>query len=79
MQAAAQRDYITVANYLAAEERSEVRHEYLGGMVYATSREAVCFRRANGWRAERITFEQTSLSLKSIELSLPMSAIYEGT
>lgn len=28
-------DYVTVEGYLAAEELSDVRHEYLGGLVYA--------------------------------------------
>ena len=29
--------YVTVEEYLAGEESSEVRHEYLGGVVYAMS------------------------------------------
>ena len=39
MQTAIQSDYITVEDYLAAEEASEVRHEYLGGLVYAMAGE----------------------------------------
>ena len=39
MQAVVQNEYVTVADYLAAEEASEVRHEYLGGLVYATAGE----------------------------------------
>ena len=35
MQTATQTDFVSVADYLASEETSEVRHEYLGGMVYA--------------------------------------------
>lgn len=35
MQTATQTDFVTVADYLASEESSDVRHEYLGGMVYA--------------------------------------------
>lgn len=35
MQAAVTQDDVSVEDYLAAEELSEVRHEYLGGMVYA--------------------------------------------
>ena len=35
MQTAIQTDFVTVADYLASEESSDVRHEYLGGMVYA--------------------------------------------
>lgn len=35
MQTATQTDFVTVADYLASEEASDVRHEYLGGTVYA--------------------------------------------
>jgi len=35
MQTATQNDFITTEDYLASEESSDVRHEYLGGMVYA--------------------------------------------
>lgn len=35
MQAAAQTLAITVEEYLAGEQLSEVRHEYIGGLVYA--------------------------------------------
>lgn len=39
MQAAVQNDYVRVAEYLAAEENSDVRHEYLGGLVHAMAGE----------------------------------------
>ena len=39
MPAAVQSDYVPVAEYLAAEEASDVRHEYLGGLVYAMAAE----------------------------------------
>lgn len=39
MQAAEKHDYLTVEEYLAAEETSDVRHEYLGGLVYAMAGE----------------------------------------
>jgi len=39
MQAAVQSDFVRVEDYLAAEEASEVRHEYLGGAVYAMAGE----------------------------------------
>lgn len=39
MQTAVQHDPVPVEAYLAAEERSEVRHEYLGGVVYAMAGE----------------------------------------
>lgn len=39
MQTALQNDFVTVEDYLAAEEASDVRHEYLGGLVYAMAGE----------------------------------------
>ena len=39
MQAVVKEDYVSVEDYLAAEELSEVRHEYLGGLVYAMAGE----------------------------------------
>lgn len=39
MQAAIQPEWVPVADYLAAEAKSEVRHEYLGGLVYAMAGE----------------------------------------
>ena len=39
MQAAVKSDFVSVADYLAAEETSQVRHEYLGGLVYAMAGE----------------------------------------
>jgi Uma2 family endonuclease len=39
MQVAVQNDYVSVEEYLAAEEASVVRHEYLGGLVYAMAGE----------------------------------------
>ena len=39
MQTAPQSDYVTVEDYLAAEEASDIRHEYLGGLVYAMTGE----------------------------------------
>ena len=32
-------EFISVADYLAAEEKSDLRHEYLGGLVYAMAGE----------------------------------------
>jgi Uma2 family endonuclease len=39
MQSAAKSESISVEDYLVAEEASKVRHEYLGGMVYAMAGE----------------------------------------
>ena len=35
MQAALSREFISVEDYLAGEEASEIKHEYVGGVVYA--------------------------------------------
>jgi Uma2 family endonuclease len=35
MQAAVNREFISVDDYLAGEETSEIKHEYVGGVVYA--------------------------------------------
>lgn len=35
MQTAPQRDYLTVEDYLEGEKTSEVRREYINGVVYA--------------------------------------------
>lgn len=39
MQTAATSEFVSVADYLTAEETSDVRHEYLGGLVYAMAGE----------------------------------------
>ena len=39
MQTATQSDLVTVEDYLAAEEIGDIRHEYLGGFVYAMAGE----------------------------------------
>jgi Uma2 family endonuclease len=39
VEAIAQNDFVSVEDYLAAEEASDVRHEYLGGLVYAMAGE----------------------------------------
>jgi len=39
MRTATQSDYVTVQDYLAAEAVSDIRHEYLGGLVYAMAGE----------------------------------------
>lgn len=48
MQTAAQNDYVPVEDYLTAEETSEVRHEYLGGLVYAMAGETLKHNRITG-------------------------------
>ena len=39
MQTAVKNEHVSVADYLAAEETSKERHEYLGGLVYAMAGE----------------------------------------
>jgi Uma2 family endonuclease len=41
MQATVKSDFVSVAEYLAAEEESQIRHEYLGGLVYAMAGETL--------------------------------------
>lgn len=53
MQAAVQSDHVSVEDYPAAEEKSDIRRKYLGGLVHA-------------------------MSGRSLQLSLPHAAIYEG-
>ena len=52
MQTAERIDYITVEDYLAAEEQSDVRHEYLGGLIYAMAGET----RAHNQISQNIAF-----------------------
>ena len=56
MQAAVKSDFVSVADYLAAEEASQVRHEYLGGLVYAmagetTTHNTICLNLATRIRS----------------------------
>lgn len=48
MQTAAKNERVSVADYLAAEETSEVRHEYLGGLVYAMAGETTAHNQIVG-------------------------------
>lgn len=41
VQAAVNHDFVSVADYLAAEETSQVRHEYLGGLIHAMAGETL--------------------------------------
>ncbi len=69
MQAARQSDYVSVDNCLAAEQTSEIRHEYLGGFeVLSPSTE----------RAEKVVGPDARLALASLQLVLALAAVYEG-
>jgi len=37
MRAAIKRDYVSIEDYLAGEQASDIKHEYVGGAVYATA------------------------------------------
>ena len=41
MQTASKSEFVRVEDYLAAEESSEIQHEYLGGLVYAMTGETL--------------------------------------
>ncbi|EIJ33712.1 hypothetical protein [Thiothrix nivea] len=56
-------DYITVEDYLTGEKTSEVRHEYVE-----------C--RNAGWRSSYY-FLGDELTLESVNVTLPVEAIYE--
>jgi len=47
MQAALGGEFISVEDYLAGEEAGEMKHEYVGGVVYAM---AGTTKEHNGWR-----------------------------
>jgi hypothetical protein len=70
MQAALKRGLISVEDYLAGEESSKIKHEYVGGVAL--------FRRANQWRPEVFNQIEATLSLGSLGLALPLAAIYDG-
>ena len=53
---------ISIADYLAGEQLSEVRHEFIGGAIYAMAGAS----------------EELPLRLASLEFSLPLSTVYEG-
>jgi Uma2 family endonuclease len=50
--------------------------EYI--LVEPAAREATVFRRADGWKATKVSGARTMLPLKSLKLALVLSAVYEG-
>jgi Uma2 family endonuclease len=48
MQTAVKSDFVSVAKYLASETTSQIRHEYLGGLVYAMAGETVTHNQIAG-------------------------------
>src|ERR1043166_1128475 len=59
-----------------AYQTIETLEEYL--IVAQERTEATIFRRANNWNSEVITELAQPISIKSIGLSLPLSAVYDG-
>jgi len=54
----------------------ESLQEYV--LVTQASREAIVFRRRNGWKPEKISGARAALRLDSLGVRIPLSAIYEG-
>ena len=48
MQTAEKTDFVSVENYLASEEANDIRHEYLGGLVYAMAGETTAHNQITG-------------------------------
>jgi Uma2 family endonuclease len=47
-------------------------------LVSQTAKEVTVFRRALDWRAVKVSGAKAKLSLESLRLHLPLTAIYEG-
>jgi Uma2 family endonuclease len=47
-------------------------------LVAQSSHEVTLYRRGNGWRAEKVTGPEATLSLACLPLNLPLTAVYEG-
>jgi hypothetical protein len=81
-------DHVSVEEYLAAEEQNEVRHEYLGGVVYAMSRATrrhnsvalniTIHRRAADWAGVKYAGEHAVAELRSVRLELPLARVYDS-
>jgi len=72
MQAAVKSDFVTVADYLAAERVSQIES------LAQAEREVTVFRRANEWKAEKFSGAKARVALSSLKVTLPLAAIYEG-
>ena len=47
-------------------------------LVSQTAKEVTVFRRANHWKAEKVSSAKAGAALTSLKFALPLSAIYEG-
>lgn len=74
MQVAEKHGDVSVEDYLAAEELSEIRHEYRGGQVYARAGET----RPHNTIALNLAGLEARFTLASLLLSLPVAAVDEG-
>ena len=61
---------------LFAYQSIESLQEYV--LVGTESKEVTLFRRANGWATERLADADASLSLDSLQVTLPLRDIYAG-
>ena len=77
MEAAKQAEVVSIRDYLAGEHGSAVRHEYVGGAVYAMA-EVTVFRRESQWQPEVFLKPHQDLALTSLDFSLPLKLVYEG-
>ncbi len=67
--------YISGAEYLTSEERGDLRHEYIGGRIYAIT--GASYRRDNDCQAAVVTDPQTVLALPCAGLDLSLASAYE--
>jgi len=75
-----------VEDYLAGEEASTIKHEYLQEietlqdyLVVAQDRvEVTSFRRSRAWDPELLSHLNQALSIPSFDLVLPLASVYEG-
>ncbi len=65
-----------VGDMQTAAQKELVRVEYI--LVAQDPREITLFRRVNNWKAEKLPGAKGRIALQSLNLSLPLSAIYEG-
>ncbi|MGH7942913.1 MAG: hypothetical protein ACREFR_17785 [Limisphaerales bacterium] len=77
MQTAAKSHCIRVKDHLVAEENSDARDLYSGGVAYAMAGETV-FCRGNRWRSERFSHPDPAVALSSVKLPPPPGTMYAG-
>lgn len=80
MPAAEKIDLVSVDDYLAGEESSETKHEYIAGsVIVAQDRcEVTIFRRSEDWSAKVFRSPEETVPIRSSDFSLRLSGIYEG-